>query len=70
MRRAVIAPTPPPMASPSTISAKPPRLGVASASVVAMAMAMPIMPYMLPWRLVVGCDRPRSARMNRMPETR
>ena len=70
MRRAVTAPTEPPMASPSTIRPKPAEVGVASASVVAMAMPMPIMPYMLPWRLVVGCDRPRSARMNRMPETR
>ena len=70
MRRAVIAPTPPPMARPSTISPKRPTPGVASASVVAMAMPMPIMPNVLPRRLVVGCDRPRSARMNRMPETR
>ena len=70
MRRAVTAPTLPPMARPSTISAKPPSDGVASASVVTMAMPMPIMPNMLPCRLVVGCDRPRSARMNSMPETR
>ena len=70
MRRAMIAPIDPPIASPSAISAKPPHVGVASASVVTMAMPMPIMPNMLPWRLVVGCDRPRSARMNRMPETR
>ena len=35
-----------------------------------IAMPMPIMPNMLPRRLVVGCERPRSARMNRMPETR
>ena len=70
MRRAVTAPTLPPIARPSTISQKPPKLGVASASVVRMAMPMPIMPNMLPCRLVVGCDRPRSARMNRMPETR
>jgi len=70
MRRAVTAPTPPPMARPATIRMMPFVEGVASASVVTMAIAMPIMPYMLPWRLVVGCDRPRSARMNRMPETR
>ena len=70
MRRAVTAPTEPPIARPRTMRPKRPAEGVASASVVAMAMAMPIMPYMLPWRLVVGCDRPRSARMNRMPETR
>ena len=70
MRRAMMAPIEPPMARPSAISAKPPQPGVASASVVTMAMPMPIMPKKLPCRLVVGCDRPRSARMNRMPETR
>ena len=35
-----------------------------------MAMAMPTMPYRLPWREVSGDDRPRRARMNRTPETR
>jgi hypothetical protein len=44
MRRAVTAPTLPPMASPMTISPRPPSDGVASASVVTMAMPMPIMP--------------------------
>ncbi len=68
--RAMSAPMPPPMARPSRISRKPPAEGVASASVVTMAMPMPTMPYRLPCRLVVGCDRPRSAMMNRTPETR
>ena len=44
MRRAVTAPTEPPISSPSTIRPKPPGEGTASASVVAMAMPMPIMP--------------------------
>ncbi len=39
-------------------------------SVVATASAMPIMPRVLPVRDVVGEDRPRSAMMNRTPETR
>ena len=39
-------------------------------SVVRTAMAMPAMPKRLPWRAVAGEDSPRSARMNRMPETR
>ena len=62
---------PPPMATPRTTSnhAKPLDGGL-SASVVSTAIAMPIMPKRLPWRDVAGDDRPRSARMNRMPETR
>ena len=42
----------------------------AGRSVVTMAMPMPIMPKRLPCCEVVGCDRPRSARMNSTPETR
>ena len=42
----------------------------ATHSVVAMAMAMPIMPLRLPARDETGDDRPRNARMNRTPETR
>ena len=44
--------------------------GPTSISVTTMAMAMPVMPKMLPWRLVSGLERPRSARMNSTPETR
>ena len=44
--------------------------GGLSASVVTMAIAMPIMPKRLPWREEAGEERPRSARMNRMPATR
>ena len=40
------------------------------ASVVTMAIAMPAMPRVLPWRDVSGFDRPRSARMKRTPATR
>ena len=38
--------------------------------VVATAIAMPIMPLRLPAREEAGEDSPRSARMNRTPETR
>ena len=55
-------------AMPATISAQAPTLGGGcQASVVTMAIAMPIMPKRLPWRAVSGLDRPRSARMNRTP---
>ncbi len=47
-----------------------PLEGGRTASVVRTATAMPIMPKRLPWREVAGEDSPRSARMNRMPETR
>ena len=39
------------------------------ASVTTIASAMPIMPSMLPRRLVTGLDSPRSVRMKRTPET-
>ena len=73
-RRAMIAPTVPPMATPPAI--RPSVSGSSTfcvqsvASVVATAMAMPIMPLRLPAWLEVGEERPRSARMNRTPETR
>ena len=41
-----------------------------NASVVRTAIAMPIMPNRLPWREEAGEERPRKARMNRIPETR
>src|SRR4029453_8230400 len=70
-RRAITAPTPPPMAMPTitrihaSVSA-----GGWLASVVATAIAMPIMPNRLPWREVAGLDSPRSDRMNSTPATR
>ena len=70
-RRATSAPMPPPTAMPSTTRAQP-RIpeGGAMNSVVTTAIAMPIMPKRLPWREVVGCERPRSARMKRTPAMR
>jgi len=63
--------TPPPMASPRITRSHPPApAGRWKMSVVAMAMPMPIMPYRLPCRDVVGWERPLSARMKRMPATR
>ncbi len=44
--------------------------GEATARVVRMAMPMPTMPKVLPWRAVRGLERPRSARMKSTPETR
>jgi len=41
-----------------------------STRVVATAMVMPIMPLRLPFWLVAGLERPRSARMKSTPETR
>ena len=73
-RRAITAPTPPPMATPPAISASvipssaPWAARVARA--VATAMPIPIMPSWLPRRLVTGDDSPRSVRMNSTPETR
>ena len=62
---------PPPIAKPRMMSSQESPLdGGRSASVVTTAIAMPIMPKRLPWREVAGEDSPRSARMNRMPETR
>ncbi len=70
-RRAITAPAPPPSPSPSTTSTQAPMpAGGCEASVVTIAIAMPAMPRKLPWRLVSGFDSPRSARMNRTPETR
>ena len=36
-------------------------------SVAAMAIAMPIIPSVLPWRAVTGLESPRSVRMKKMP---
>src|ERR1700676_716205 len=70
-RRAITAPIEPPMATPSTTSTKPiPSAGGWEASVVATAIAMPIMPKKLPWRDDAGLDSPRSDIMNRTPATR
>ena len=57
---------PPPMARPPAISSQVSGASGAPiwASVVAMAMAIPVMPSRLPRREVSGLDRPRSAMMN------
>jgi len=47
-----------------------PSAGGWLASVVPIAIAMPIMPSRLPRRLDAGLDSPRSDRMNRTPATR
>src|SRR6202035_211073 len=47
-----------------------PSAGGCAASVVAMAIPMPVMPRKLPRRLEAGLDSPRSDRMNRTPATR
>src|ERR1700729_3856077 len=70
-RRAITAPMPPPIATPRiTSSQATPSAGGWDASVVATAIAMPIMPKKLPWRDDAGLDRPRSDMMNRTPATR
>ena len=71
-RRAITAPVPPPIARPSDDQRPGAGAGrrMRSASVVTMAIAMPIMPNRLPRRLVSGLDSPRSARMKRTPATR
>ena len=70
-RRAMTAPMPPPMAMPRITSTQAtPSAGGWLASVVATAIAMPIMPNKLPWRDVAGLDSPRSDRMNSTPATR
>jgi hypothetical protein len=74
MRRAIEAPTEPPIATPPRIRpmvrgsslSRPHRVS----SVPPTAMAMPIIPLRLPAWLVEGLDRPLSARMNRTPESR
>jgi hypothetical protein len=44
--------------------------GGCAASVVPIAIAIPMMPYMLPRRLDSGLESPRSAEMKRTPATR
>src|ERR1700690_1912216 len=62
---------PPPMATPRITNSQPtPSAGGCAASVVATAIAMPIMPKKLPWRDEAGLDSPRSDMMNRTPATR
>ena len=68
MRRATMKPIPPPRMIAAAISGREAMSCVAS--VVATAIPMPIMPLRLPARLVSGDESPRSARMNRTPETR
>src|SRR5882724_6823292 len=59
------------MATPSTTKSQPmPSAGGCDASVVATAIAMPIMPKKLPWRDDAGLESPRSDRMNNTPATR
>ena len=73
-RRAITAPTPPPMATPPAMRARVMPSSTPSlnrvVSTVPTAMAMPIMPMVLPRRLVSGLDSPRRARMNSTPEAR
>ncbi len=71
MVRARQTPIEPPIATATTISSHETAPdGGFSASVVRTAIAMPIMPKRLPWRDEAGEERPRNARMNRMPATR
>ena len=70
IRRAITAPMPAPMPSPEKMS---PQVNPEEASncnmVVTTAMAMPIMPYMLPLRELSGDERPRKAMIKRTPAT-
>src|SRR6185312_13501513 len=59
------------MATPRITKSQPtPSAGGCAASVVATAIAMPIMPKKLPWRDDAGLESPRSDKMNRTPATR
>src|ERR1700730_13305134 len=70
-RRAMTAPMLPPMAMPRmTRSQAKPSAGGWPASVVTIAIPMPIMPKKLPWRDEAGLDSPRSERRNSIPATR
>src|ERR1700731_1025958 len=70
-RRAITAPMLPPIATPRTTNSQPmPSAGGCAASVVATAIAMPVMPKKLPCRDDAGLDSPRSDRMKRTPATR
>ena len=62
----------PMMAPATTAPAIKENAGLKSATkkVVITASNMPIMPKVLPWREVVGEDKPRSARMNNTEEMR
>ena len=71
IRRAMTAPAPPPIPTPSTIRphVRPSAMS-ASTRVVTTAMAMPTIPRRLPRREVSGEESPRSARMKSAPDTR
>src|SRR6202166_2144075 len=70
-RRAITAPIEPPMATPAITNTQPmPSAGGCAASVVATAIAIPVMPKKLPRRDDAGLDNPRSDRMNSTPATR
>ncbi|MNY54532.1 hypothetical protein D3C86_1904200 [compost metagenome] len=73
-RLAIRAPAPPPTTTPPLIRAS---VIISSAPdvpsvsrVTPTARAMPIMPSVLPRRLVSGLDKPLSERMNRTPAAR
>ena len=69
--RAMTAPAPPPMPTPSTIRPHvSPSVMSASTKVVTTAIAMPAIPRKLPRLEVSGDERPRNARMKSPPETR
>src|SRR4029077_21130660 len=70
-RRAITAPMLPPIAMPATTRIQDTASeGGWLASVVAIAITMPIMPKKLPCRDEAGLDSPRSDRMNNTPATR
>ncbi len=70
MRRAAMVPMVPPMAMPRMMRKTPLPNMPPCAKVAIMAIAMPAMPIWLPRRDVVGCERPRSARMKRTAAAR
>src|SRR3954469_8606078 len=70
-RRAITAPMPPPSTRPEiTRIHEPMPCGGWPASVVAMAIAMPMMPNRVPRAVGFGFESPRSAMMNRTPAAR
>ena len=70
MRLATTVPIEPPIAMPTRISTTVPKPMPAWNSVANTAISMPIMPNWLPRFEVAGCDRPRSAKMNRIAAIR
>ena len=72
---AIVVPTAAPTSKPTSTQAMPPVAAwgarrYISATVVTIAIAMPIMPNALPRRDVLGCDRPFSAWMKNTEATR